>query len=123
MQHVHNNLLNLFIAFREFIVYRGSKMHNMDIFDYLGFAEKEIYHTMTTDINYLEENCDELKELTEIFSGIQKNNLCSENTNKGKCDHYTKSHYFYYLKTSIQRGSYKNLFKNCTEILKIIGFY
>ena len=93
MQHFHNNLLNLFNAFREFIFFNQSEMHNMNIFDYLEKAEKELYETFTTDISYIAENSYKINGLKKIFLEIQQSHLCSnssttELSNIGKCDYY-----------------------------------
>ena len=96
MQHFHNNLLNVFIAFREFIVNRDSEMHNMKILDFLSYAEKEVYRTFTPDIDYLGEHCDEINGLSKIFSQMQKHTLCSQDSgielsSKGMCDYYMET--------------------------------
>ena len=54
MQHVHNNLLNLFIAFREFIVYIGSKMHNIKIITKLNYDKVyNIYYYIVQNNLYI----------------------------------------------------------------------
>ena len=93
MQHFHNNLLNLFNAYREFIFFDQTEMYNMNIFDYLGKAEKELYETFTTDINFIAENSKRINGLNKIFREIQQNHLCSnssthELSNIAKCDYY-----------------------------------
>ena len=72
MQHYHNNLLNLFNAYREFIFFNETKMYNIPIFEYLELAEKQIYNTFTSDINYMQDNCSRIKGLCLIFRQIQK---------------------------------------------------
>jgi hypothetical protein len=93
MQHYHNNLLNLFNAYREFIVVNESIMYNEPIVDYLKIAEKEIYETFTEDINFIAENSNKISGLNKIFREIQQNHLRSKNS-EGKlssvnsCDYY-----------------------------------
>ena len=77
MQHFHNNLLNLFNAYREFIFFSDSTMYNYPVFDFLNQAEKGIYETFDEDINYLAENCTKINGLNKIFIGIQQNHLCN----------------------------------------------
>ena len=78
MQHFHNNLLNLFFAFREFIFLKFSEMHNMNVLDYLSYAERELYETYSSDINYIAENCYKIEGLSKVFREIQQNHLCDE---------------------------------------------
>ena len=79
-QHYHNNFLNLFLAFRQFIAYKDSEMHNMKVLEYLSYAEREIYQTFTSDITFLSENSYKITGLTQIFNEIQKNKLCSKDS-------------------------------------------
>ena len=93
MQHYHNNLLNLLNAYREFLFDNETQMHNLLIPEYLGIAEKEIYLTFTSDLNYIGENSNKISGLNKLFKEIQQNNLCAQNTD-GKmssvnmCDNY-----------------------------------
>ena len=93
MQHYHNNLINLFNAYREFILVNESTMYNEPIVDYLGKAEKIIYDTFTDDINYIAENSNKISGLNKIFMEIQKNQLCYKNSegeisSLNSCDYY-----------------------------------
>ena len=97
MQNLHNNLLNLYIAYREFIFCKDSEMYNMNIFDYLAYAEKELYENLSPDINFIADNCYKIEGLSNIFSEVQKSQICSnlENsnnkiTNIEICDYYMK---------------------------------
>ena len=82
MQDYHNNLLNLFNAYREFIFFNETKMYNMPIFEYLETAEKQIYNTFTSDINYIADHCNRIKGLCQIYRQIQK----SQNYQKPNTD-------------------------------------
>ena len=82
MQDYHNNLLNLFNAYREFIFCNETKMYNMPIFEYLEAAEKHIYNIFTSDINYISDNCNRIKGLCQIYRQIQK----SQNYQKPNTD-------------------------------------
>jgi len=88
-QHFHNNFLNLFNAYREFIFNNGSYMHNLPIYEFLIKAEKEIHLTQSQDITFIEGNCVSIKGLCNLFSKLQKNHLCiySED-NINECDNY-----------------------------------
>ena len=95
-QHYHNNFLNLFLAFRQFVIFKDSEMYNMKVADYLSYAEREIYQTFTSDITFLSENSNKISGLTKIFSQIQKNKLCSKDSEieisiEGKCDYYMET--------------------------------
>ena len=91
-QHFHNNFLNLFNAYREFIFNNDSYMHNLPIYEYLIKAEKEIHLTQSQDITFIEGNCDSLDGLCKLFSKLQKNHLCISNDNNNndnnECDSY-----------------------------------
>ena len=91
MQHLHNNLLNLFNSYREFIFNFNSSMHNLNIYDYFFKAEREFHYFFSKDIIYTAEHCNYVKGLCKVFEEIQKNQLC----NKGEeissidvCDYY-----------------------------------
>ena len=93
MQNFHNNILNIFIAYREFIYYKESVMHNMKIFDYLDYAEREFYESYTSDINFIASKSYDIEGLSKVFREIQQNHLCFENdknelSNIGMCDYY-----------------------------------
>ena len=90
-QHFHNNFLNLFNAYREFIFNNGSYMYNLPIYEFLIKAEKELYLTQSQDINFIEGNCVSIKGLCNLFSKLQKKHLCiySED-NINECDNYLK---------------------------------
>ena len=72
MQEFHNNILNLFNSYREFIFFNETKMYNMPIFEYLEAAEKQLYMTFSLDINYIADNCSKIKGLCQIFRQIQQ---------------------------------------------------
>jgi len=72
MQNYHNNVLNLFNAYREFIFDNETHMHNMPILEYLGEAEKEFYATFTSDLSYISDNCYKVNKLCDIYTDIQK---------------------------------------------------
>ena len=88
-QHFHNNFLNLFNAYREFIFNNDSYMHNLPIYEYVIKAEKEIYLTQSQDITFIEGNCVSIDGLCKLFSKLQKNHLCIYNDNNiNECDNY-----------------------------------
>ena len=96
MQHIHNNLLNLYNSYREFLFYKDTKMFNDPIIEYSENIEKEIYETITEDINYIQYNSNKIVGLNKIFLEIQKKNLCmpdyseDEFFNVNICDNYMK---------------------------------
>ena len=91
MQHLHNNLLNLFNAYREFIFNSNSSMHNLNIYEYFYKAEKEVHYYYAKDIIYSAEHCNYVKGLCKVFKEIQKNQLCDsgeEISSIDVCDYY-----------------------------------
>lgn len=93
MQHLHNSLLNLFNAYREFIFDSNSSIHNINIYDYFEKAEKEFHYYFSKDIIYLAEHCKYVEGLCKIFSEIQKNQLCEsgeEISSIDACDYYVE---------------------------------
>ena len=89
-QHFHNNFLNLFNAYREFIFSNDSYMYNLPIYEFLIKAEKEIYLTFIKDIIFIEGNCVSIDGLCKLFSKLQKNHLCisKDINNINGCDNY-----------------------------------
>ena len=115
MQHFHNNILNLFNAYREFIFLNISQMDNTPIYEYLGKAEKELYDTFTSDINFIAESCEKVNGLCKNFREIQQNHLCyqysgEELSNVKNCD--------YYMEVITSLGFY-NLINFWTEEIRI----
>ena len=91
MQHLHNNLLNIFNAYREFIFNSKSSMYNVNIYDYFTKAEKEFHYYYSKDIIYLAEHCNYVKGLCKVFEEIQKNQLCHKREDIYSidvCDYY-----------------------------------
>ena len=91
MQHLHNNLLNLFNAYREFLFDSNSSMHNIKIYDYFEKAEKEVHYFFSKDIIFSAEHCIYVKGLCKVFTEIQKNQLCNsgeEISSIDVCDYY-----------------------------------
>ena len=89
-QHFHNNFLNIINAFREFIFSNDSYMYNLPIYEYLLKAEKELHITQTTDLSYIEKNCVSIDGLCELFSELQRKDLCIsiDNNNINGCDNH-----------------------------------
>ncbi len=72
LQRIHNNLLNLYNSYREFIFYKDKEMFNDPIIEYSEHIEKEIYETINEDINYIQLNSNKIDGLDKIFSEVQK---------------------------------------------------
>lgn len=119
IQNFHNNILNVFIAYREFIYYKDSEMHNMNIFDYLYFAELEFYENFVSDLNYKGIYSNYINGLNNVFLEIQQGNLFIDNT-VNKLSNIGIS--AYYIETVASLGFY-NFASFCLEEIRIKANY
>ena len=90
MQNYHNNIIELFNSYREFLFDENSIIFGMPSYEYLIYKEKEFYSTNTEDILFLNtkyqkitNNINELNE-TELCT-LYKNNSFY---NKEECEDY-----------------------------------
>ena len=95
IQHYHNNIINLWNAYREFIYVNNAQMHNLPIFEFLFKAEKELYETLIPDLNEISDKCKVIKGLCKMYREIQRIPYCSENYNdeikqNQTCNYYTE---------------------------------
>jgi hypothetical protein len=131
MQHLHNNILNLFIAFREFIFDSNSSMHNTNIIDYFLKTESELHYYFSKDIIYSAEHCIYVKGLCKVFKEIQKNQLCNsgeEISSIDICDYYieviTSLGFFNFISFWVEEIRIrKNYVLLLTELDKIIKLW
>ena len=84
MIHYHNNIINSYNAFNEFLFYNYSNIENIPVLDFLNKTANSIYDTLTADLSYLGTNSTQVSGLYEVFSKVQKEQLC----NITLCDPY-----------------------------------
>ena len=76
MQNYHNNIIELFNIYREFLFDENNIIHGLKAYDYLKNKEEEFFSTNTKDINYL-----------TILSQKKENNF-EDLQNKGFCNSF-----------------------------------
>ena len=77
MQKYHNNIIELFNGYREFLFDENSIIYGLSTYDYLIQKEKNIYSSNTEDINYLKYISDNIKGLNKNFYALLKNGFCN----------------------------------------------
>ena len=79
MQKYHNNIIELFNGYREFLFDENSIINNLPAYDYLLKQEKSYYSSNTETVNYT-------SLLTNVVAEINKNNKILHE--KGLCSYY-----------------------------------
>ena len=88
MLHFHNNIINIYNSFDEFLFNRTATIENTPV---LTFIEKTINNTFDTfaeDVNYQATYSQKISGLYKIFSFVQKEQLCNGVI---ICDHYIET--------------------------------
>jgi hypothetical protein len=92
MVHFHDNILNIFNSFNEFLFLNGSTVENIPVLEYLNKKVDETYETFADDLNYLSTNSKKIPGLYELIQKIQKEKLCNVHDDKipvdNICDYY-----------------------------------
>ena len=76
MQKYHNNIIELFNGYREFLFDENSIIYGLSAYDYLIQKEKIIYSSNTEDINYLKYFSENIKGLNKNFFVLLENGFC-----------------------------------------------
>ena len=76
MQNYHNNVLELFNGFREYLFDENTIVYGFPAYEYLIEKEKNIYLHNTEDINYLTIVSERIEGLYNLYLDIQKEGLC-----------------------------------------------
>lgn len=71
IQNYHNNIIDLFNSFREFLYDEKTIIHGMPSYDYLKYKEKEIYLTNTEDIKFLKTKSENYKITINELNGVE----------------------------------------------------
>jgi flagellar basal body-associated protein FliL len=77
MQNYHNNILELFNSFREYLFDENHIILGLPTYEYLLKKEKIIYISNTEDINYLTLLSKYIKGLFQKFTILQEKGYCS----------------------------------------------
>ena len=98
MLHFHNNVINIYNAFNEYLFYRESRVDNTPILEYIDKTINNLYNTISEDINYQATNSRNIPGLYEIFAKIQKEQLYnSTNINDTYLDSITSLGYYNFI--------------------------
>ena len=81
MQNYHNNILELYNGYREFLFDESSIIYGMNSYEFLIYKEKEIYSTNTDDIKFMFDN---YKKFENLLNAI---------ANFGFCDLYNNNYF------------------------------
>ena len=87
MLHYHNNIINSYNAYNEYLFNNESKVENIPALDFIYKAIDDTFDTLTADLSYLGSNSTEIPGLYEVYVKVQQEQLC-KNT---KCDPYIES--------------------------------
>ena len=79
MLHYHNNIINIFNAFNEYLFNNESTIENLPILDYLNKTIMNTYDTLSEDLNFLGTNSLQISGLNDVYTKTQKEQFCSEN--------------------------------------------
>lgn len=77
MQKYHNNILELFNGYREFLFDENVIIYGLAVYDYLIQAEKNIYSSNSEDIKYLIYFNEYIKGLNKNYLDIQQKGFCN----------------------------------------------
>ena len=87
MIHYHNNIINSYNAFNEYLFYNNSNIENIPVLDFLDKTVNSIFDTLTADLSYLGTNSTQVSGLYEVYSKVQKEQLCEISL----CDPYIQN--------------------------------
>ena len=87
MLHYHNNIINIYNGFNEYLFYENSTIDNIPVLDYLEKRINNTYDTLAEDLNYLGTYSKKISGLYDIYSMVQKEQLCSNTL----CDPYIET--------------------------------
>ena len=76
MQNYHNNIIELFNGYREYLFDENHIIFGLPVYEYLIKKEKKIYETDTQDINYLTVLSQQIKGLYKNFLILQEEGFC-----------------------------------------------
>ena len=78
MLHYHNNVINIYNSFNEYLFYEDSMMYNTLALDFLEQTINETYDTIAEDLNYIGTYSRKIPGLYDVYSKVQKEQLCKE---------------------------------------------
>ena len=87
MLHYHNNIINIYNGFNEYLFYENSTIDNIPVLEYIENRINNTYDTLAEDLNYLGTYSKKISGLYDIYSMIQKEQLCSNTL----CDPYIET--------------------------------
>ena len=85
MLHFHNNIINIYNSFDEFLFNRTATVENMPVITFLEKTINNTFDTFAEDVNYQATYSQKIPGLYEIFSDVQKAQLCNSSD---LCDYY-----------------------------------
>ena len=92
MQSYHNNIIELFNSFREYLFDENNIISNLPVYDYLLKKEESFYSSNTQAINYLTLLSGSINGLYNNYLILQENGFCgsyiSYFNNKEECEDY-----------------------------------
>ena len=77
MQKYHNNILELFNGYREYLFDENSIIYGLSSYDYLIEKEKILYSSNSEDINYLISISKDIKGLNKNYLVLQEKGFCN----------------------------------------------
>ena len=77
MQRYHNNIIEMFNGYREFLFNENGTISNLTVFKYLEAKEVEFYNTNMEDINQLNNLQIQIKGLKDDIDNLKQKSLCS----------------------------------------------
>ena len=83
----HNNIINIYNGFNEYLFYDNSTIDNIPVLEYLEKRINNTYNTLAEDLNYLGKYSKKISGLYDIYSMVQKEQLCSNTL----CDPYIET--------------------------------
>ena len=87
MLHYHNNIINIYNGFNEYLFYESSTIDNKPVLEYIEKTINSTYDTLAEDLNYLGTYSKKIDGLYDIYSMVQKEQLCSNTL----CDPYIET--------------------------------
>ena len=87
MLHYHNNIINIYNGFNEYLFYESSTIDNKPVLEYIEKTINNTYDTLAEDLNYLGTYSKKIDGLYDIYSMVQKEQLCSNTL----CDPYIET--------------------------------
>ena len=77
MQNYHNNIIELFNSYREYLFDENSIIFGLPVYDYLIQKEETFYSSNTENIYYLNSNSHNIKDLYENYIVLQEKGFCN----------------------------------------------